>query len=235
MERLVEALARDGHTGYVEIALRNGPSSACLFMDDGETVDAVLADESHAESGLSLVPTILKAVAAGGATLHVWKAAGLAAREQKPAEPPVPQPVPVAEGPVAPVPAEELEDLGETWAAILAAVEGVVDGVSEPGQFSLVLREVQREHAKPMPYLDPEIGLFEYRDGRVRFHQAPPGNFTRAMGDCLGDAIARISFRLRKADLETLIHRELAAVLEARSQSIARHGINRSASSFLAA
>ncbi|MDZ7727976.1 MAG: hypothetical protein U5Q44_07170 [Dehalococcoidia bacterium] len=144
-------------------------------------------------------------------------------------------PDPVAEGPVAPIPAEELADLGETWAAILGAVEGVVDGASEPGHFALVLREVQREHARAMPYLDPEMGLFEYRDGRARFHQAPPGNFNRAMGDCLGDTIARISFRLRKADLETLVHRELAAVLEARAQSIARHGINRSASSFLAA
>ncbi|MDZ7727977.1 MAG: hypothetical protein U5Q44_07175 [Dehalococcoidia bacterium] len=84
LERLMETLARDGHTGYVEVALRNAPSTACLFMDDGEMVDAVLADESHAESGLNLVPTILKAVAASGATLHVWKAAGLAAREPKP-------------------------------------------------------------------------------------------------------------------------------------------------------
>jgi hypothetical protein len=129
----------------------------------------------------------------------------------------------------------DADEVAATWTAILGAVGEVVDEVAEPGSFEEGLREALSEHTITYPYLDGGRGRLSYQEGAVRFVAPPPVSVSRVLGECLSDAVARISFRSRKVDLEARIQRRLEGIAESHGDSIQRHGIARAASPFLAA
>lgn len=260
--KLLEKLARDGHSGYVEFEIANGEAHGYLFLIGGEPVEAVYASPDRFGSGLGMVPVILDDVEARGAAMSVYRAVEEAA--ETPAHPAPPLAADcdrstavsrddspahsVGESPGHSPAAEEapestsaagdsrpLQELSGMWSAILGSVEVIVDDASEPGTFASVLREVLQERATDVAFLDPKAGDFEYHKGIVHFRTMPPAEFSGAMGECLGDTIARISFRLRKVDLESTIQRHLEDVVGEYAETLERFGMSRAASSFLAA
>lgn len=258
--KLLEKLARDGHSGYVEFEIAAGEAHGYLFLIGGEPVEAVYASPDRFGSGLGMVPVILDDVEARGAAMSVYRAIEEEAAPEpvtavtsgepdvaKPGcepsvfAPPAPQVSPVAsmhghEGtdPVVHGP-EAVHELSEMWGAILGSVETIVDEASEAGTFASGLREVLQERASDFAFLDPKAGDFEYHKGTVHFRTMPPAEFSGAMGECLGDTIARISFRLRKVDLESTIQRQLEDIVSEYAETLERFGMSRAASSFLAA
>jgi hypothetical protein len=269
--KLLEKLARDGHSGYVEFEIAEGEAHGYLFLIGGEPVEAVYASPERFGSGLGMVPVILDDVDARGAAMSVYRAIEEAAEVPAhglPVGPPAPDTVLAgakdcdrsrsldsdevhssgtaddrsttsaangAEHDHEPGETHPLHELAIMWGAILGSVETIVDGASEPGTFASVLLEVLQERAKDVSFLDPLAGEFKYNNGEVHFRIMPPPEFSDAMGECLGDTIARISFRLRKVDLESTIQRQLEDIVTEYADTLERFGMSRAASSFLAA
>lgn len=273
--KLLEKLARDGHSGYVEFEIAAGEAHGYLFLIGGEPVEAVYASPDRFGSGLGMVPVILDDVDGRGAAMSVYRAIEEAAEEPAQTLLPVHLPVHIEHEPppaanpdcdkgfaldrdsaaaahaiadVSPVDpvsnsghehdggeSRPLNDLAVMWGAILGSVESIVDESSEPGTFASGLREVLQDRAKDVSFLDPAAGDFEYKSGEVHFRTMPPPEFSGAMGECLGDTIASISFRLRKVDLESTIQRKLEAIVTEYADTLERFGMSRAASSFLAA
>lgn len=148
--------------------------------------------------------------------------------EPESAAPPPPPPPPPA--PRAPAPASELpaspwagapqpddEDVSRDeilgfWGEALGRAESVVDGLSQEGRFSAAFKEVLVEKALAYPYLDPFAAEFIYRQGAATFHGELPSDLSEALGDCLHDTLARLAFRLKRADIETRVRAELEAI-----------------------
>ena len=72
--KLMEKLARDGHSGYVEFEIADGDAHGYLFLIGGDPVEAVYASPERFGSGLSMVPVILDDVEERGALMSVYGA-----------------------------------------------------------------------------------------------------------------------------------------------------------------
>jgi hypothetical protein len=81
-----------------------------------------------------------------------------------------------------------------------------------------------------IPYLDPKSGRFSYSGGVARFEGEAPADISADLGNCLLDTLARLSFRLKRADLESRVladvsdlhtqHPEMAHHLPLRAQAL---------------
>jgi len=238
LEKLVEKLCSESHTGYIDATFGNRRGFGVIYFEAGQVVEAVLSSDGDSVSGPDVVATIIEAAAAVGATFGVYRAEHLpvpdvaAATEPEPhqpraeatheedalAAPPVPANGKTSAGTGAqPVPSNGkvpvgTADLLEVWQEILAGAEAVVDGLSREGRFLTTLKEVLIEYANAYPFLDPFAAEFDYRAGVLTFDGSPPEDFSRGLGDCLRDAISRLSLQLRRPDLESRIRDQLSGM-----------------------
>lgn len=236
LDEVIANLEAERLTGYLEAVLWTGTSTARVFFLRGKVVEAMLADPSHTSWGVAMLPVITDAVRSAGAEMDVYElpmdeeagedagesssaTGGEAAATTAPVEEPRPDP----------------QSLAAAWNATLATVERVVDESAHPGSFRSALTEVLEERSADEPSLRPDGHAFAYRHGRVEFLLDPPVGFSEMLGDCLSDAVSRISFRLRKADLESTIRDELAPVMEEHGSLLGRDGFDRTAGAFVAA
>ena len=211
VERLIAKLEEDGLSGYVEILFEADLGTATVFIEGGRTVACVLYADGQSAAGPEVYASVLRQCQSSPASFNVYRSL------------PEPTPVPVAAPePLPASPAAPTILSGETlrgqvlavWAEVLACVEGVADGLSRPGQFTSAWKEVLVARAITYPFLDPFAAEFEYKEGAIRFDGPLPANFSRGLGDCVTDTVARLAFQLRRADLESKIRAALADVAE---------------------
>jgi hypothetical protein len=86
----------------------------------------------------------------------------------------------------------------------------------------MAFREVLVARAAAFPFLDPFAAEFEYADGTITFDGPLPGDFSKAVGVCLGDTVAKLAFQLRRADLESRVRSKLAGLSEKHAAVIER-------------
>ena len=226
-DRLVAKLRDDGHTGHLEFELPEGRGEGIIFMRSGQVIEAVLAHEGQASSGAPVAETIIQAAASYGATFHVYRAVSSrpAAAVATPAAAALATPAAAVERPseaaalpanVTPIAKTEVPPKADSkallafWSEMLARAEGAVDKLSSEGRFADAFREVLVEKASSYPYLDPFAAEFEYKGGQVVFHGPMPSDLSEALADCLQDTIARLAFRMKRADLESRVRAELS-------------------------
>lgn len=221
-DRLIAKLQSEGHTGYVEATLGEGRGYGMIFFEQGEPVEAVLSDDKESVSGPTIVDAIIQAANSVGASFNVFRALRVAA----PTPPSGPDVSSLVAAPAAApsVPSMPTADLVILWQEILAATEQVVDGFGSKGRFLTAFKEALVEHASTYPFLDPFAAEFEYRDGQVIFHGPLSGDFSRGLGECLDDAVTRLSFALRRSDLETKIRARVTALGEGHAALAERFG-----------
>ncbi len=118
--------------------------------------------------------------------------------------------------------ADNSDEVLAFWSEMLSKAEGAVDRLSSEGRFATAFKEVLVEKAASFPYLDPFAAEFDYRDGKVTFAGEPPADLPEALGDCLHDTIARLAFRLKRADLETRVRAELSEMYDQHASMIDR-------------
>ena len=137
-------------------------------------------------------------------------AAAAAIEAQAPAQGTMPEPRPVV-------------SIGGTlavWSEIFSRAEAAVDGLSQRGTFQSALHEAFLERAAVYPYLDPFAAEFTYSNGQAAFDGDIPENLAEALTNSLYDAIARLSFRLKRSDIEARVRAELADVRSRHSAAI---------------
>lgn len=230
LHRMMDTLSRSKHSGYVQLTMRAGDSIGYVLFEDGEPTEAILTDGGHADTGLALVPSIVEAVEKTGAEITVFRtiASREAAERSRDGEPrELDENAPLSE--------RDANEVAAAWSAIFTAVAEVVDGVGEPGSFDTGLREALSEHDDTYPFLDTGRGRLTYQHGEVTFVAPPTASVSLVLGECLNEAIARISFRSRMFDLEARVQQRLETVGQTHGALIRRHGIARAAAPFLAA
>jgi hypothetical protein len=227
LERLIAKLEEDRLNGYIVVTLNDARGGAVIFFESGRVVECVFSAENQNATGPEVVSTVIHATGSIGASFNVYRA-------PLPAAPVSAAPAAVAlEGEPGEEPAAPVDPL-TVWSEIIGAVESVVDGLSKTGRFATTFKEVLVGRAGTYPFLDPFAAEFEYRAGKVSFEGPVPADFNKGLGDCLSDAIARLAFQLKRADLETRIRARLTDFGERYSDVIEKFQLSDDIQEFVA-
>ncbi|MGH2608097.1 MAG: hypothetical protein ACRDHF_03320 [Tepidiformaceae bacterium] len=208
LDRLVAKLRGDGLTGYIEVEVGTG-DRGYIYLAGGEPVETVYAAEGRTLTGHPAMDGIMRDVATSDGTFSVYVEGG----RDPAAEPSAPLQMTVAAVSSAPSAAEGRRDeVLAFWADVLGNVEETVDALAKPGRFLLAFKEVLVSRAITYPFLDPFAAEFEYSAGKITFEAPLPEEFSKALGDCLSDAISKLAFQLKRTDLEGRVRARLAHV-----------------------
>jgi hypothetical protein len=207
--RLLAKLQSEGHTGYLELALKGGRGTAMILMRSGEVVESILSSGNEMLSGTQALPHIMETVSSVGAIFNVYRTVVEEAFEN------------TAEILVG----LELPQLLAVWQDIVATVEGIADGRAGEGSFVNAFRDSLIESAEEYPFLDPFAGEFDYRDGRISYSGPTSDEFSRALGRSLGATVDRMDEGLSKVDLLSEVRQGLDPVVEQHADAVQRHGL----------
>lgn len=217
-DRLFARLREDGHTGHVDVRLAQGKGDAVIMFEAGSIIRAVLVSEGRTYAGVEVADSIVQLAANHGATLSVYRTVEAPAAGSGPAMPPPPQPI-------------AADQLSAFWTEMLTRAERVIDGIGGPGRFEESFHEVVAERGTIYPYLSPEARLFGFVGGAAIFSGEPPEDVSGVLDECLLDTLARLAFRLKRADLESRVlaevsdlheqHPEFAAHLPVKARALA--------------
>jgi hypothetical protein len=215
-DRLIARLREDGHTGHIDILLNGGRGEATILLQEGSILRAVLVSDGQTFAGPDVVQSIVQLSANLGATFNVYRAkeGGVAAQpEDEPEE----------------TPADPAE-LAEFWSEMLSRAERTVDRIATAGRFASTFSEVVAERGEHYEYFDASQSRFTYAGGVASFVGTPPADVSGELGACLLDTLARLAFRLKRADLESKVladvsdlhfqHPEIAERLPQRAQAL---------------
>lgn len=218
LERLFTKLQQDGLTGYVEIVLADDSGSAMVLFQDGNPLESVFISGAESLTGLDARTAVVHSVNTVGGTFNVFRAA---------ASQPQTAPVPVRA-------VADVQPLLDFWGEVCHAVEEVADGLSSRGRFQTAFKEVLVSRANTYAFLDPFAAEFEYHDGAISFDGPLPEEFSKALGACLGDTIAKLAFQLKRADLENRVRAQLAGASEKHASIIETWGLDDDVREFVA-
>jgi len=181
LDKLLADLARNRHTGHVEVLFRDGGMGLIIF-DEGEPVQSLCGAPDEATiADKAAIRRILERAEQAGATISVFRATGA----------PIPRTDP---GAVTAQPGQDHPPLFAALQRILGEVEAAVDGLAKPGTFGMTFRRALAERSEKYPFLDPFEGLFEFGDGRVAFHgEEGPEVVIPAVRDCLVQALKTLA------------------------------------------
>jgi hypothetical protein len=207
--QLVAKLQSEGHTGYVEVALKGGKGSAMILLRSGEIAESMLSSGSEVISGTQALPHIIEAASSVGAVFNVHRTALEGAFENT--------------GEI--LVALELPQLLTLWQNVVAAVERIVDGHAGKGSFLDAFKDSLIESAEEYPFLDPFAGEFDYRDGLITYSGQASEGLSRALGRSLGATVSRMADSLPGVDLVADVRKELALVVEERADAVQRYGL----------
>jgi hypothetical protein len=211
-DRLIARLREDGHSGHIDIVLNSSRGEATILFENGNILRAVLLADGHTFAGPDVVQSIVQLAANLGATFNVYKSAVAAAVAAVANDPP-------------PDPAE----LSSFWSEMLSRAERTVDKIA-PGRFAETFKEVVGERGETFEYLEAAAANFGYAEGAATFKGTPPTDISAELGDALLDTLARLAFRLKRADLESKVladvsdlhtrHPEMAERLPGRARAL---------------
>lgn len=206
LDQLIAKLQREGHTGYIDVAMRDDMGTGIIFLQDGVAVECVLSTDGNAVSGAQVLPRIVETASSRGAAFNVYRASVAEAFDESAA---------VMAG-------LELPQLLEVWQEIIACTEKTIDGRSGEGHFLKTFKDILIERADDYPFLDPFAAEFEYKEGQISFHGSAVKNFSHALGECLTLAISRMAGEAETAgvDLTATIRSELVGVKDQHAEAI---------------
>ncbi|WP_322817869.1 hypothetical protein [Tepidiforma sp.] len=221
LDRLIAKLRTDAITGYVEVQVSGEAGTGVIYLQDGEPIESVFtAPRLPMMSGQDALNAIVAAVNTAGGTFNVFIEASA------PSAIGLPRQAPQAES--------YRHDLLAFWAEVIQRVEQYVDGVSRPGRFALAFKETLVNRAATYPFLDPFAAEFAYTNGTIEFHGPLPDDFSKALGDCLGDTVSRLAFQLKRADLETRVRAALEGIGQRHAAVIERFNLREECQEFVA-
>ncbi len=220
LDRLIGKLRSDGLTGYVEVHVSDGMGVGIIYLAGGEPVESVFSAGNDMTNGQEALNAIVQAVNGGGGTFNVFVEAGQQAVAG------VPPQAPAQEGYRA--------ELIAFWEEVISRVEETADGLSKPGRFLLAFKEVLVSRAVTYPFLDPFAAEFTYAGGHISFDHPLPDDFSKALGDCLGDTVSKLAFQLKRADFEGKVRSRLEGLSERHAAVIDRFNLRDDVHEFVA-
>ncbi|UCD71544.1 MAG: hypothetical protein JSW70_00735 [Syntrophobacterales bacterium] len=195
LQRLIDKLGEERHTGYIEIALKNAKRSGVIFFQDGEPIETILTTkDGNLISGTNLLNEILKGAQGAGAVFNVYRANLSSSSDQIPE---------IGEG-------GDLQDLLSVLQDTISTIETVFDGLLKKGIFSSELKRSLVKKSNEYPFLDPFAAEFRYKDGKIVFTgQTDIPELTRGLGECLGLTIEALSHQFSQENIMDQVEGEL--------------------------
>jgi hypothetical protein len=207
--QLLTKLQSEGHTGYVEVAVKGGKGTAMILMRSGDVVESMLSSGSDVLSGAQTLPHIVETASSVGAVFNVYRTVIEEAFES------------TAEILVG----LELPQLLGVWQDVVAGVERAVDHRAGEGSFLKAFKDTLIDGAEDYPFLDPFAGEFDYREGQITYTGSVSEEFSQALGRSLSATVDTIAERLSGIDLVSEVRDGLAPVVEERADAIQRYGL----------
>ncbi|MEO8540504.1 MAG: hypothetical protein ABI577_12260 [bacterium] len=220
LDRLIAKLRSDGLTGYVEVHVLDAAGVGIIYLAGGEPVESVFSVGQEMTNGQDALNSIVSAVNATGGTFNVFVEAGQHSVSGTP--------------PSAPAQEGYRAELMAFWEEVISKVESTADGLSKPGRFMVAFKEVLVSRAVTYPFLDPFAAEFNYAGGHISFDLPLPDDFSKALGDCLGDTISKLAFQLKRVDLEAKVRSRLEGLSEKHAAVIDRFGLREDVQEFVA-
>lgn len=181
LEKLIEKLKIEQHTGYIEILTNDKQSTAIVFIQAGEPIESILATEDKVTSNAGIHPEIYKLVNVNGAVFNVYKA-GLSINSSDICY------------------SFDISQLLDFWGVVIAAIESKF----EPEKFNQLFRTVLIDKADEYPYLDPFADEFNYANGKITFEGSISTNFSQGIAEVVNDLIIQISDTTILDEIETI-------------------------------
>lgn len=218
LEQLVAKLQSEGHTGYVEVAMKDGKGVGIIFLQDGDAIESILSINGNAISGAQVLRRVVESASALGAAFNVYKAAVEEAFDES-----------------AEIMARfELPQLLEVWQEIIATVERTADGLFSEGHFLNTFKDTLIERVEDYPFLDPFAAEFGYKDGQIAFRGESVTNLSQALGECLSATIGKLDAEVSDVDFSARIRTGLAAVKETHAAAIEKFALETTMPEYMA-
>jgi hypothetical protein len=198
LQRLIDKLGEQSHTGYIEVALKGSKRTGVIFFQEGEPIETILtSDKGNLASGGDLLGRILEEARGTGVVFNVYQA-DLATPSNNLAE--------MIDG-------GDLQDLLKVLQDTISAIETVVDGSIKKGTFGAELRRALVQKSNDYPFLDPFAAEFSYDNGKILYTGNPDTrDLTRGLGECLGLSIEAISEKFSRKKILDQVKGELAQI-----------------------
>lgn len=212
LDKLIEKLGNESHSGYVDITLKNKKGRGIIFFQDGEIVEAMMSGEGGGGIyGKEMLTKIIDDAQMVGATFNVYRSGPLERGGER-AE--------IAQ-------TLDLQGAIEVMQEIMEKIEDLVDNLTtHKGSFQDSFRRVQVEKSEDYPFLDPFMAEFEYEDGEIKFGgKVSVGEFVQGIKDCIDLALERIPVKISKDELYARINTALQSIIEKYAERIEDLGL----------
>lgn len=210
MDRLVQSLAADRLTGFVEISSGDNEHLGVLFLLDGEAAGMQMVSLDGASSAYhegKMVPALIQEVmrrgalltvyrsvpAENGATAPPWRDGAVAARID--ARLPAGKEGPAATRRIVSLVDRQKEgdggqdvrtDFVDGLEKVFGRIERFTDGLALRGCFERAFRRACVEKSELYPFLDPFEGLFDYDGAQIRIDtEVGTEEFAVGIAECL--------------------------------------------------
>jgi hypothetical protein len=207
LEKLVQKLRKEEHTGYIEIVFNNQEGEGYIYFQDGQVMETVYRSaEGEIVSGPHGLKKLLGLSAEVGSIFNVYKVviSGTVEDTSTPMEGPV------------------LEMALSVFAGILSNMEKAVNEVMGRGKFVEVLKRVLTANANKYPFLDPFAGEFTYnRDGTLTFEgSVTTDEFIEGVSDIINQVVGEAAKKVPKDKILYNIRNNLQSLKGEKKQDI---------------
>ncbi len=192
LEKLVQKLRKEEHTGYIEVILNNHEGKGYIYFQDGRVMESVYkSDEGELISGAQGLKKLLGLSAEVGAVFNVYKADVSSVIEDT---------TKIMEG-------EVLDSVLSVFQNILFNLEKAINDTLGQGKFLEIFKRVLTAHANKYPFLDPFAGEFNYKDGTLTFEgTVTVDEFVEGVCDTIRRTVEEAAKRTPKEKLLYNIH-----------------------------
>ncbi|MBN2088019.1 hypothetical protein JW964_00310 [candidate division KSB1 bacterium] len=168
LEKLLEKLKIEQHTGYIEILSNNEKHVATIFLQGGEPLESIMTADGKAIANSGVHNEIFNLIESQGAIFNVYKTMMGHRNERM-------------------ITREEISLLMDIWSQIIVTIERKLPS----GIFIRIFKDILIEKADEYPFLDPFSAEFDYRDQKATFEGTLPPDFNKGLNEVLHEVIQR--------------------------------------------
>jgi hypothetical protein len=204
---LIKKLQNTRHTGYLRVTLRAQGGDGLILMQDGQVIESLCSPEDGTPPE-QVLSRLVEAATTFGADIDVFKAEIERAFSH-------------GESISATLGFARLLDI---WQEIIQTVEKTADSLTENGAFADAFKSALDTRTHDYPFLD-RFGVFFYEDGRLKYSGKPEQDFSRAVGECVSEAVEKLDAKVSLAIIRARIKVSLQHIKQERRDAIKEFGL----------
>ena len=204
LDKLLDKLKNEEHTGYVEVEMKDGKGAGIIFLQHGDAIECLFSTDNETVSGPQVLPHMIEISSKIEGNFNVYKADIKKVLDES---------AKIMAG-------FELPQLLQVWQEFIATVEKTADGLYKNGHFLNTFKDSLIEKSRDYPFLDPFVAEFEYKNGKITFRGELVKDFSLGLGECLSATIDKLAAEQPEAKLEAKIKSELQSVKKKHAEVI---------------